>query len=167
MQSKFDLLHPALQHHIVNSLGWTELRPFQEAVIRPILADRHMLVVAPTAGGKTEAALFPVLSRMLNEDWRRLSLLYICPIKALLNNLDIRLNRYFGLIGRRSALWHGDISPTVRKHILRNPPDCLLTTPESLEVMLTSRNVDHRTFLADARVVIIDEIHAFAGDDRG
>ncbi len=165
--SDFDLLHPALQHHIVNSLGWTELRPFQEAVIRPILDGRHMLVVAPTAGGKTEAALFPILSRMLHEDWRRLSLLYICPIKALLNNLDIRLNRYFGLIGRRSALWHGDISPTVRKHILRDPPDCLLTTPESLVVMLTSRNVDHRTFLADVKVVIIDEIHAFAGDDRG
>ncbi len=165
--NEFDLLNAALQHHIVNSLGWNDLRPFQKAVIRPILVGRHMLVIAPTAGGKTEAALFPVLSRMLDKDWRRLSVLYICPIKALLNNLNIRLDRYLTLLGRRSALWHGDISPTAREKILQDPPDCLLTTPESIEVMLTSRKVDHRTFLADLRVIIIDEVHAFAGDDRG
>jgi ATP-dependent Lhr-like helicase len=81
------MLHPALQHHIVNSLGWRELRPFQEAVIPAILAGKHLIIVAPTAGGKTEAAFFPVLSRMLSEGWTGLSVLYICPIKALLNNL--------------------------------------------------------------------------------
>ena len=58
----FDLLHPALQHHIVNSLGWRELRPFQDAVIPRLLAGEHQIVLAPTAGGKTEAATFPVLS---------------------------------------------------------------------------------------------------------
>jgi len=124
--SNFDRLHPALQHHIVNSLGWRELRPFQEAVIGPILAGKHLIVLAPTAGGKTEAAFFPVVSRMLTEDWRGLSVLYICPIKALLNNLDLRLQRYCTLLGRRSALWHGDIKSSARKRILREPPDCLL-----------------------------------------
>ncbi len=162
-----DELHPALQHHIVNSLGWRELRPFQEAVIGPILAGKHLIVLAPTAGGKTEAAFFPVVSRMLTEDWRGLSVLYICPIKALLNNLDIRLQRYCTLLGRRSALWHGDIKSSARKRILREPPDCLLTTPESLEVMLVSPNVDARSLFSNLRVVIVDEIHAFAGDDRG
>ena len=58
--SNFEQLHPALQHHIVNSLGWRELRPFQEAVIPAILAGQHMIVLAPTAGGKTEAAFLPV-----------------------------------------------------------------------------------------------------------
>ena len=163
----FDRLHPAVCHHIVNSLGWDDLRPFQAAVIAPILSGGDNLVIAPTAGGKTEAALFPVLSRLLESDWRRLSILYICPIKALLNDLDHRLSRYFGLFGRRSALWHGDVAPSVRKRLQREPPDCLLTTPESLEVILTSKTVDHRAFLADVRVAIIDEIHAFAGDDRG
>lgn len=162
-----DQLHPALQHHIVNSLGWRELRPFQEAVIGPILAGKHLIVLAPTAGGKTEAAFFPVVSRMLTEDWRGLSVLYICPIKALLNNLDIRLQRYCTLLGRRSALWHGDIKSSARKRILREPPDCLLTTPESLEVMLVSPNVDARSLFSNLRVVIVDEIHAFADDDRG
>jgi ATP-dependent Lhr-like helicase len=165
--SGFEQLHPALQHHIVNSFGWRELRPFQDAVIPQILDGQHLIVLAPTAGGKTEAAFFPTLSRILTEGWTGLSVLYICPIKALLNNLDVRLQRYCELLGRRSTLWHGDISATAKKRILREPPDCLLTTPESLEVMLVSRNVDERALFSNLQVVIIDEIHAFAGDDRG
>jgi ATP-dependent Lhr-like helicase len=165
--SHFETLHPALQHHIVNSLGWRELRPFQDAVIPAILAGKHLIILAPTAGGKTEAAFFPVLSRMLSAGWSGLSVLYICPIKALLNNLDIRLQRYCRLVGRRSALWHGDITPSARRRILRDPPDCLLTTPESLEVMLVSPHVDARRLFSKLQVAIIDEIHAFAGDDRG
>ncbi len=91
--SHFELLHPALRHHIVNSLGWRDLRPFQEAVIPRIVAGEHLIILAPTAGGKTEAAFLPVLSRMLSEDWKGLSLLYLSPIKALLNNLESRLHR--------------------------------------------------------------------------
>lgn len=163
----FEQLHPALQHHIVNSLGWRELRPFQDAVIPQILDGQHLIVLAPTAGGKTEAALFPTLSRMLSEGWSGLSVLYICPIKALLNNLDVRLQTYCTLLGRTSDLWHGDVKQSARKRVLREPPDCLLTTPESLEVMLVSKNVDARSLFNDLRLVIIDEIHAFAGDDRG
>ena len=163
----FELLHPALQHHIVNSLGWRELRAFQEAVIPSILAGQHHIILAPTAGGKTEAAFFPVLSQMLTEQWPALSVLYICPIKALLNNLDIRLQRYCTLVGRRSALWHGDVNRSGRRRILREPPDCLLTTPESLEVMLISPNVDSARLFLNLQAVIVDEIHAFAGDDRG
>jgi len=165
--STFDLLHPALQHHIVNSLGWRELRPFQEEVIPAVLRGEHVLVIAPTAGGKTEAAILPVLSRMLTEDWRGLSTLYICPIKALLNNLHPRLARYASLVGRTCGLWHGDVSPSVRARINRDPPDILLTTPESLEVMLVSQKTDCMGLLGQARVVIVDELHAFAGDDRG
>ncbi|MBX6311846.1 MAG: DEAD/DEAH box helicase [Isosphaeraceae bacterium] len=165
--TNFERLHPALQHHIVNSLGWRELRPFQEAVIPPILAGSHLIILAPTAGGKTEAAFFPALSRMLAEGWSGLSILYICPIKALLNNLDSRLHRYCELVGRCSALWHGDVKQTPRRRILREPPDCLLTTPESLEVMLISPRVDSEALFRNLQLVIVDEIHAFAGDDRG
>jgi ATP-dependent Lhr-like helicase len=96
--SNFDQLHPALQYHIVNSLGWRELRPFQEAVIPSLLAGQHSIILAPTAGGKTEAAFFPTVSRMLTEGWSGLSVLYICPIKVLLNNLDLRLQRYCSLV---------------------------------------------------------------------
>jgi len=165
--SNFEQLHPALQHHIVNSLGWRELRPFQDAVIPSVLAGDHLVILAPTAGGKTESAFFPAMSRMLTEGWSGLSILYICPIKALLNNLDIRLERYCSLLGRRSTLWHGDVKQSARRRILREPPDCLLTTPESLEVMLVSATIDSRSLFSNLRLVIVDEIHAFAGDDRG
>jgi ATP-dependent Lhr-like helicase len=165
--SPFERLHPAVQHHIVNSLGWKALRPLQEAAIEPVLSGEHALLLAPTAGGKTEAVILPILSRMLTEDWRGLSVVYVCPIKALLNNLEERLSRYAGLLGRRVAVWHGDISQGERVRTAREPPDLLLATPESLEVVLVSRRVDHRSFFKNVHAFVIDEIHAFAGDDRG
>ncbi|HEY0513778.1 MAG TPA: DEAD/DEAH box helicase [Thermoanaerobaculia bacterium] len=163
----FDRLHPALQHHIVNSLGWRTLRPLQERAVEPILSGDHALLVAPTAGGKTEAAFFPLASRMLGEDWSGLSVLYLCPLRALLNNLEPRLAGYLHFVGRRVGRWHGDVGQGTRREILRDPPDLLLTTPESLEVMLTSRAVDHGRLFRGLRAVVIDELHAFAGDDRG
>jgi ATP-dependent Lhr-like helicase len=165
--SAFDRLHPALQHHIVNSLGWSSLRPTQLSAIDPILDGRHALLLAPTAGGKTEAAALPVLSRMLTERWSGLSVIYLCPLRALLNNLEPRLRYYAGLVGRSVAVWHGDISQGERRAALRQPPDILLTTPESLEAMLISLRVDHRVLFAELRTVVVDELHAFAGDDRG
>ena len=165
--SAFDRLHPAIQHHIVNTLVWSSLRPLQEASIDPLLAGEHAMLLAPTAGGKTEAAFFPILSRVLSEDWPALSVLYVCPLRALLNNLEIRLEQYCSLVGRRVALWHGDVGAGARRRILSAPPDCLLTTPESLEVMLISRRSDKARLFANLQVVIVDEVHAFAGDDRG
>ena len=165
--SEFDKLHPALQHHIVNSLGWPGLRPLQEATIQPILNGEHAILLAPTAGGKTEAASFPIFSRMLTENWTGLSVIYICPIKALLNNLQERLTYYGHLLGREVAVWHGDISASKKAKIIAEPPDILLATPESLEVMLVSKRIDHKILFSNVRCVIIDEVHAFAGDDRG
>lgn len=162
-----DQLHPAVAHHIVNSLGWRTLRPLQAEAIIPILAGDHVIAMAPTAGGKTEAAVLPLLSRMLMEDWRGLSVLYICPLRALLNNLHARLEGYGRLVGRTVGLWHGDTSQPERDRLVAEPPDLLLTTSESIEAMLVSRRVDHQRWFADVRSVVIDEAHAFAGDDRG
>jgi ATP-dependent Lhr-like helicase len=163
----FDQLDPLVQHHIVNTLGWRELRALQEESIEPIITGQHCLLLAPTAGGKTEAAIFPVLSLICSENWTGLSVLYVCPLKALLNNLHQRLDRYCRMVGRRCELWHGDIGPSQRNRIKSDPPDILLTTPESLEVMLISVKADGREMLRGVRVVVVDEIHAFAGDDRG
>ncbi len=111
--------------------------------------------------------MFPVLSRICNGNWTGLSVIYVCPLKALLNNLQIRLDGYCRMVGRRCEVWHGDISPSVKTRIKGDPPDVLLTTPESLEVMLISTDPAGREMLRGAKVVIVDEIHAFAGDDRG
>lgn len=165
--SAFDRLHPAVQYHVVNSLGWSSLRPTQLEAIEPIHAGRHCLLLAPTAGGKTEAAIIPVLSRMSEENWPGTSVLYVCPIKALLNNLEHRLSRYAGLLGRTVEVWHGDIAVSRKQRALRDPPDLLLTTPESLEGMLISPRVERKAWFGNLRAVITDELHAFAADDRG
>jgi len=160
-------LHPSLAHHLVSTLGWTQLRPLQAAAIEPVLAGDDALLLAPTAGGKTEAATFPVLTRMDAEAWTGLSVLYLAPLKALLNNLLPRLETYGGWAGRRVALWHGDTPASRRQALVADPPDLLLTTPESLESMLVSTQVDHHRLLADLRAVIVDELHAFGAGDRG
>ncbi|OHV25441.1 ATP-dependent helicase [Parafrankia soli] len=162
-----DLLHPVVLHHIVNTLQWPGLRPLQEEAVAPLLAGADALLLAPTAGGKTEAATFPILSRMAAENWPGTSVLYLCPLKALLNNLTPRLGTYTGWLGRQAAVWHGDVAESRRNRIRRERPDVLLTTPESLEAMLVSLRTDHRGFFAGVRTVIVDEVHAFAGDDRG
>ncbi len=160
-------LHPTLAYHVVNTLGWTTLRPLQRDALAPVRRGDDALLLAPTAGGKTEAAAFPVLTRMADEDWAGLSVIYLCPLKALLNNLLPRLEVYGTWAGRRVALWHGDTPASRRKSMLVDPPNLLLTTPESLESMLVSTGVDHRRLFADLRAVIVDEVHAFGSGDRG
>lgn len=160
-------LHPGVLHHVVNTLGWSDLRPLQQAAIEPVRTGEDCLLLAPTAGGKTEAAVFPILSQMADDQWRGLSVLYVTPLRALLNNLAPRLETYASWVGRRVAVWHGDTGAGDRARILRDPPDILLTTPESLESMLVSTGVDHRAQFSHLRAVVVDELHAFAGDDRG
>ncbi len=163
----FARLHPALQHHILNSLEWRTLRPLQESAIDPILDGSNALLIAPTAGGKTEAAIFPILSEILRRDLPAPSVLYVCPIRALLNNLEIRLGWYAELIGRTCKLWHGDVSQAEKSAVLRNPPDILLTTPESVEAMLVSTKVNNASIFSRIQFVVADELHAFGADDRG
>ncbi|MFI9011848.1 DEAD/DEAH box helicase [Actinosynnema sp. NPDC053489] len=167
MTTGLDGLHPALVHHIVNTLGWSSLRPLQAEAVGPLVEGDDAVLLAPTAGGKTEAACFPLLSAMEQHRWTGLSVIYVCPLKALLNNLHPRLEGYAAWLGRRVGLWHGDTTQSTRQKILRDPPDILLTTPESLEAMLVSVKVDHGRFFAGLRTVVVDEVHAFAGDDRG
>lgn len=160
-------LSPAVRYQIANGLGWSGLRPVQALSTEAILDGANCVVLAPTAGGKTEAAFLPLLSKMDSEDWRGVSVLYVAPIRALLNNQEARLSTLTGLIGRRAGKWHGDVKGPARKRMIDEPPDVLAITPESLEAMLLSTRTPARRFLAHVRAVVIDEVHAFAGDDRG
>ena len=160
-------LDPVVLHHIVNTLGWPDLRPLQRASIAPLLDGEDAVLLAPTAGGKTEAACFPMLSAMAQQGWTGTSVLYLCPLKALLNNLVTRVDTYAQWLGRRAELWHGDTRESQRQRIRTAPPDVLLTTPESLEAMLIGVKTDHARLLGNLRAVVVDEVHAFAGDDRG
>ncbi|MCH5644435.1 DEAD/DEAH box helicase [Gordonia sp. ABSL49_1] len=160
-------LDAAIEYHIVNSLGWPGLRPLQTASVEPVRAGSDCVLVAPTAGGKTEAAVFPLLSEMIASHWSGTTILYVTPLRALLNNLHARVSSYCSWLGRTSGLWHGDVGQSERRRMLAERPDILLTTPESIEAMLVSRRVDHERFLGSVRAVVIDELHAFAGSDRG
>ena len=152
-----------------SSTHWAgpSLRALQEEAAGPVLDGTDALLLAPTAGGKTEAAVFPLLTAMETRRWSGLSVIYVCPLKALLNNLLPRLSAYAGWLGRRAAIWHGDVGAAARQRLLRDPPDVLLTTPESLEAMLISLKVSHEQLFSGLRAVVVDEVHAFAGDDRG
>jgi len=160
-------LDAAIEYHIVNSLGWPGLRPLQTASVEPVRSGADCVLVAPTAGGKTEAALFPLLSEMVEGDWSGTTILYVTPLRALLNNIHSRVSSYCSWLGRTAGLWHGDIGQSERRSMLADRPDILLTTPESIEAMLVSRRVDHERFLGSVRAVMVDELHAFAGSDRG
>ena len=160
-------LHPHLQHAIVHDLGWRALRPVQDLTIDAVLDGCNSVVLAPTAGGKTEAAIFPLLSRILTESTRPVSALYLCPIRALLNNQEERLRSYARMVGLDVFKWHGDVSDSKKKGFRAAPAHILMTTPESLEVMLISSKTDAGALFADLSAVVVDEVHAFAGDDRG
>ncbi|MFD6434844.1 DEAD/DEAH box helicase [Streptomyces venezuelae] len=162
-----DRLDPVILHHVVNTLGWPDLRPLQRAAINPVMDGEDAVLLAPTAGGKTEAACLPILSAMSAQSWTGTSVLYLCPLKALLNNLVTRVDGYAQWLGRRAALWHGDTKESQRQRIRTDRPDILLTTPESLEAMLIGVKTDHAHLLGGVRAVVVDEVHAFAGDDRG
>jgi ATP-dependent Lhr-like helicase len=139
----------------------------QELAGHAILDGKNAVVLAPTAGGKTEAAMFPALSVLLEEPPDGVGALYVAPLKALLNNLSERLGTYTEMVGLRRFLWHGDIDTPARRSFVKEPAELLMTTPESLEVMLASSQVPVGKVFRDLRIAVIDEVHALAGTDRG
>lgn len=167
MSAAFNRFHPRLQDAIVARLGWSTLRPVQEHSATALLDGHNAVILAPTAGGKTEASIFPTLSTMLETPVPGTSAIYIAPIKALLNNQAERLGMYTEMVGLDRQVWHGDTPAGEKKRFLRAPCELLMTTPESLEVMLISPRVSAKSIFENLRMVIIDEVHAIAGTDRG
>ena len=165
--SVFHSFPDRLQHAIANTLGFTSLRPVQELAGEVIGAGKNTVVLAPTAGGKTEASMFPVIAGLLQEPPSGVGAIYVAPIKALLNNQAERLGQYTQMVGLDRFVWHGDATQSEKSKFVKEPSELLMTTPESLEVMLMSPRVPVKRIFKDLRYVVIDEIHAFAGSDRG
>lgn len=165
--SAFARFPPRLQEAIASRLGWSSLRPVQELAGEAILDGKNAVVLAPTAGGKTEASVFPVLAGLIETPPAAVGALYVAPIKALLNNQEDRLGTYTEMVGLRRFVWHGDAADGEKRKFVKDPAELLMTTPESMEVMLLSARVPTATLFADLRFIIVDEIHAMAGTDRG
>lgn len=165
--SAFARFDPLLQEKIVHNLGWAGLRPVQELAAEAILDGDNCVILAPTAGGKTEASMFPVLSGCLTNQELGLRALYICPTRALLNNQEHRISQYAEMLGLGAFKWHGDVTASDKKKFIKEPCEIILTTPESLEVMLVSGSVPSVTLFRNLKFAVIDEIHALASCDRG
>ncbi len=158
---------PFIQEFIYNN-GWQDLRAVQLAAARAIFeTDKNLLLSSSTASGKTEAAFFPIIT-LLNENMpETVGVLYIAPLKSLINDQFLRLDELLDLSGIPVFHWHGDVAQSHKAKLLREPRGILQITPESLESLLMNRSNDIIRLMGDLRFIIIDEIHTLTGTDRG
>ncbi|MEW6669439.1 MAG: DEAD/DEAH box helicase [Thermodesulfobacteriota bacterium] len=162
----FDLLDDRIQRWIWQA-GWTELRDTQETAIPAILkGDRDVIISAATASGKTEAAFFPILTYLLSAG-EQACVLYISPLKALINDQWRRLDQLCELLDIPVIPWHGDASETPKKKFLKSPGGCLLITPESLEGILIRYGHALGSVFGELAFIVVDELHAFIDTERG
>lgn len=165
--SNFHLLNENMKNCIIKKLGWTELTSVQEKSIPEILDGKNLIILAPTAGGKTEAAFFPILSKVADKKLQPVSVLYISPIKALLNNQEERLKELSSFIYGDVFKWHGDVERGEKNKFFKNKAQILMITPESIEVILMNSSIDKRELFRQLHYIVIDEIHSFADGERG
>ena len=148
--------------------GWRGLRPIQERAIEPILAgDRDLILAAATAAGKTEAAFLPIASALIEEPVGGVGVLYVSPLKALINDQCRRLEEMSRGMGIGVQRWHGDVPGARKRAFLEDPREVLLITPESLEALFVLRGTRLAKLFGALRYVVIDEMHAFIGEERG
>lgn len=148
--------------------GWESLRGVQIAAARTLfLTDHHLLLTSSTASGKTEAAFFPILTLLSEDPPKSVGVLYIAPLKSLINDQFDRMRELLDESGVRVTHWHGDVTASHKKKLLDRPEGILQITPESLESMLINRYNDLPRLFGDLRFVVIDEIHTLTGSDRG
>lgn len=164
--SSFHLLDERIQRFIWAE-GWESLRDAQEQSIPLLLpADRDVIVAAATAAGKTEAAFLPALTHLLQSEQQRL-IVYISPLKALINDQFGRLDRLCEQL--EIPVWprHGDVGATSKAKFLKQRHGVLLITPESLEAMLCNRGSSLAGLFERVAYFVVDELHAFIGSERG
>ena len=146
-------------------LGYRELTPIQELAIPQILKCRNVLIIAPTGSGKTEAALFPIISEILKNNHKPITAIYVTPLRALNRDIFNRLIKLCDLLGISVDLRHGDTPQSRRKLIDMHPPHILITTPETLSYILI--NMKLRPYLRNVKWVVIDEFHELLNSKRG
>ena len=165
--SSFELLHESVRRWIWTQ-GWTTLRDIQESSIPVVLRrSSDVIISASTAGGKTEAAFLPILSRILSERSVGYDVLYVSPLKALINDQYRRLLDMTAGTSIEVTPWHGDIDASRKARSLKNPSGILIITPESLESFLINRSASVKEAFKGLKYVVIDELHAFIGNERG
>ena len=154
----------------IYSHGWQELRQTQIDAARVIFdTDENLLLSSSTASGKTEAAFFPIITDIIDNPptEKSVTVMYIAPLKALINDQFFRLEEVLIASGIPLTHWHGDVGDSHKGRLIKNPDGILQITPESLEAMLLRRNTDLPRIFGGLRYIVIDEIHSLISSDRG
>ncbi len=159
-------LPPEVQAWLADN-GFVEPSAPQSLAYAPVVGGAHALLIAPTGMGKTEAALLPIVERLLKGPAYSAGfrLLYITPLRALNRDMLRRMTSLGERTGLRVGVRHGDTTPYERARQSRDPPAILITTPETLQLLFTGRNL--RSHLRAVEAVVVDEIHELAEDERG
>ncbi len=167
LEGAYDRLHPVIRKWISDQ-GWDELREVQARAIFAILDNpSDILIAATTAAGKTEAAFLPILTTVAERVDQGFAVIYISPLKALINDQFRRLDELCEHLNIPVVRWHGDAPQSGKKKAFRRPEGVALITPESIEAMFTRRPADARRLLGSASFIIVDELHAFLQGPRG
>ena len=163
----FERYSPFIQDYIYRS-GWQSLRAVQNAAGDAIFnTDDNVLLTASTASGKTEAAFFPILTLLDENPSNTVGVLYIAPLKALINDQFGRLNELCEEEGISITRWHGDAAQSRKRKLLKKPSGILQITPESLESLMINKHMEIPSLFSDLRFIVIDEIHSLLRADRG
>lgn len=163
----FNLLDEKLRRWVWDQ-GWTNLRDAQELAIPPILAgNTDVIIAAATATGKTEAAFLPICSRLLAEEGLNACVLYLSPLKALINDQFSRMEQLCERLDIPVHPWHGDISGSKKGKFLKKPTGILLITPESVESLFVNHGTAIPQLFGNLLYIVVDELHSFIGSERG
>ena len=164
----FDLLAEPVRRWIWQK-RWTSLRDIQERAIPYLVdGDDDLIIAAATAGGKTEAAFLPLISKAFTTgSGKGFDLVYVGPLRALINDQFQRLEDLCEALDMPVHPWHGDISQAVKARARKNPHGILLITPESLEAMFVLRGAEVPCLFAGTQAIVIDELHALLDSERG
>jgi ATP-dependent Lhr-like helicase len=163
----FTRLHPKLQEALYR-MRWTRLRPIQVDAIHEVLdGDGDLIISARTAAGKTEAAFLPILSRIVDDHQGGVRAVYAGPLKALINDQFLRLERLCAEAEIAVHKWHGDVNRAAKRRLLDAPSGVLLITPESIESLFVNHPHALSRVFARLGFFVIDELHSFLGNERG
>lgn len=162
----YDLLRKEIRQYIYDE-DWDSLRGIQEASIKHVHdTENNLILAAPTASGKTEAAFLPAINSI--KDWASsLKIVYISPLIALINDQFRRIYELCGYMDIPVTSWHGEASRAKKNKLLKKPRGILLITPESIEAMLSLRPGEAKGLFRGTEWIIVDEIHSFLENNRG
>ena len=159
---------PSFIKEFIYSHSWEALRDVQIAAAETLFeSENNLLLTSSTASGKTEAAFFPILTELYENPPTSIGVLYIAPLKSLINDQFYRIEELLDETEIKVTHWHGDVAQSKKRKLLDHPEGILQITPESLEAMLINRHNDIKRLFGDLRYVVLDEVHTLTGTDRG